>query len=194
VVINLFTFFRHCKSPPFHTVVRIHLFSLSYHILVILPSHFSSMEQMLMLLLMSFVWVAACAVQHVIWHAFNSDLIIPKIHASCRLGSRLVKTLSFECARCLLNCVVYHVCAHKLQQLAKNQTKHEKYRFRGTKSNDDREIPACLRTWNAQWRHAHSGRCIARSSGVISKTWWQSATWRLISSYVSYIQWLTRVY
>jgi len=50
VVINLFSFFRHYKSPPFHTVIRIHLISLSYHILVILPSHFSSMEQMLMLM------------------------------------------------------------------------------------------------------------------------------------------------
>jgi len=43
--------FRHYKSP-FHTVIRIHLISLSYHILVILPSHFSSMEQMLILMLM----------------------------------------------------------------------------------------------------------------------------------------------
>jgi len=34
------------KSHPFHTVIRIHLISLSYHILVVLPSHFSSMEQM----------------------------------------------------------------------------------------------------------------------------------------------------
>jgi len=40
--------FRHYKSPPFHSVIRIHLISLSHHILVILPSHFSSMEQMLM--------------------------------------------------------------------------------------------------------------------------------------------------
>jgi len=44
--------FRHYKSPSFHSVIRIHLISLSYHILVILPSHFSSMEQMLMLMLM----------------------------------------------------------------------------------------------------------------------------------------------
>jgi len=50
VVNNLFNFFRHNKSPPFHTVIRIHLISLSYHILVILTSHFSSMEQMLMLM------------------------------------------------------------------------------------------------------------------------------------------------
>jgi len=50
VVINLFNIFRHYKSPPFHTVIRIHLISLSYHILV-LPSHFISMEQMLMLML-----------------------------------------------------------------------------------------------------------------------------------------------
>jgi len=49
VVINVFNFFRPYKSPPFHTVIRIHLISLSYHILVILPSHFSSMKQMLML-------------------------------------------------------------------------------------------------------------------------------------------------
>jgi len=52
VVINLFNFFRHYKSPQFHSVIRIHLISLSYHILVILPSHFSSMEQMLMLTLL----------------------------------------------------------------------------------------------------------------------------------------------
>jgi len=44
--------FRHYKSAPFHTVIRIHLISLSYHILVILPSHFSSMEQMLVLTFM----------------------------------------------------------------------------------------------------------------------------------------------
>jgi len=47
----LFNFFRHYRSPPFHTVIRIHLISLSYHILVILPSDFSSMEQMLMLII-----------------------------------------------------------------------------------------------------------------------------------------------
>jgi len=46
---NLFNFLRHFKSPPFHSVIRIRLISLSYHILVILPSHFCSMEQMLML-------------------------------------------------------------------------------------------------------------------------------------------------
>jgi len=51
VVIKFFNSFRHYKSPPFHTVIRIHLTSLSYHILVIFPSHFSSMEQMLMLML-----------------------------------------------------------------------------------------------------------------------------------------------
>jgi len=45
----LCNFFRHYKSPSFHSVIRIHLISLSYHILVILPSHFSYMEQMLML-------------------------------------------------------------------------------------------------------------------------------------------------
>jgi len=50
MVINFFNFFRHYKCPPFHTVIRIHLFSLSYHILVILPSHFRSVEQMLMLM------------------------------------------------------------------------------------------------------------------------------------------------
>jgi len=37
--------FRHYKPPPFHTVIRIHLISLSYRIIAILPSHFSSMEQ-----------------------------------------------------------------------------------------------------------------------------------------------------
>jgi len=50
VVINLFNFFRHYKSP-FHILIRIHLISLSYHILVVLPSHFSFMEQMLTLML-----------------------------------------------------------------------------------------------------------------------------------------------
>jgi len=45
----LFNFFRHYKSPLFHIVIRIHLISLSYHILVILPSYFCSMEQILML-------------------------------------------------------------------------------------------------------------------------------------------------
>jgi len=48
----------HYKSPPFHTVIRIQLISLSYHILVYLPSHFSSMEQMLMLLLMQIKWTS----------------------------------------------------------------------------------------------------------------------------------------
>jgi len=41
--------FWHYKYPPFHTVIRIHFISLLYHILFFLPSHFSSMEQMLML-------------------------------------------------------------------------------------------------------------------------------------------------
>jgi len=58
--ISLFNFFRHYKSPPFHSVIRIHLISLSYHILVILPSHFSSMEQMLMLLLSRFLTGKIC--------------------------------------------------------------------------------------------------------------------------------------
>jgi len=49
VVINLFNVL---KFTPFHSVIHIHLISLSYHILVILPSHFSSMEQMLMLVVM----------------------------------------------------------------------------------------------------------------------------------------------
>jgi len=48
---------RYYKSPPFHTVIRIHLISLSYHILVFLPSHFSSMEQMLMIMLIDPVTV-----------------------------------------------------------------------------------------------------------------------------------------
>jgi len=39
VVINLFNFFRHYKSP-FHTVIRILLTSLSYHILVIFAISF----------------------------------------------------------------------------------------------------------------------------------------------------------
>jgi len=39
-VINLFIFFSRYKSPPFHTVIRIHLISLSCHILVFfLQSH-----------------------------------------------------------------------------------------------------------------------------------------------------------
>jgi len=38
------------KVTSRHTVIRIHLISLSIHILVILPSHFRSMEQMLMLM------------------------------------------------------------------------------------------------------------------------------------------------
>jgi len=46
------TFLGTINLPPFHTVIRIHLISLSYNILVILPSHFSFMEQMLMLMLM----------------------------------------------------------------------------------------------------------------------------------------------
>jgi len=33
-VINLLNLFRHYKSPPFHTVIRIHLISLFSHILV----------------------------------------------------------------------------------------------------------------------------------------------------------------
>jgi len=45
----LFNFFRHYECPPFHSVIRIHLISLSYHISVVLQSHFSFMEQMLML-------------------------------------------------------------------------------------------------------------------------------------------------
>jgi len=42
----------HYRSLPFHTVIRIHLISLSSRILV-LPSHFISLEQMLMLMLQS---------------------------------------------------------------------------------------------------------------------------------------------
>jgi len=53
VVINLFHFFSHYKSSPFHTIIRIHLILLSYRILVILPSQFSSMGQMLMLMFMT---------------------------------------------------------------------------------------------------------------------------------------------
>jgi len=40
----------------FHTIIRILLISLSYYILVILPSHLSSMEQMLMLVLYCYTW------------------------------------------------------------------------------------------------------------------------------------------
>jgi len=46
--------YRHYKSTPFHTVN--HLISLSYHILVMLPSHICSMEQMLMLMLIVFLY------------------------------------------------------------------------------------------------------------------------------------------
>jgi len=48
--INLFNIIRHYKSPQFHTVIRIHLISLSLHILIS-PSHFISMGKMLMLIL-----------------------------------------------------------------------------------------------------------------------------------------------
>jgi len=52
LVINFFNFFRHYKSPPLHTV-----FSYSPHFVILshfsyFPSHFSSMEQMLVLMLM----------------------------------------------------------------------------------------------------------------------------------------------
>jgi len=47
VFINLFNFFRHYKSDPMRTVIRIHLISLSSHLLAV-PSHFISMEHMLM--------------------------------------------------------------------------------------------------------------------------------------------------
>jgi len=50
-LLNMFNFFRLYKSPPFHTVIRIHY---STHLVILsyfsfLPSQFSSMEQMLML-------------------------------------------------------------------------------------------------------------------------------------------------
>jgi len=41
VIINVFNFFRHYKSPPFHFLIRIRLISLSYHISVVLPSQFN---------------------------------------------------------------------------------------------------------------------------------------------------------
>jgi len=56
----LFNFFRHYKSPPFHFLIRIHLISLSYHISVVLPSHFSFMEQMLMLIRCEFNRKSKC--------------------------------------------------------------------------------------------------------------------------------------
>jgi len=37
--IKVFNYYRHHKSPLFHTVIRIHLISLSCHILVFWPSH-----------------------------------------------------------------------------------------------------------------------------------------------------------
>jgi len=46
--VDTITFGYIYKSRPFLNVIGIHLISLSYHILVILPSHFSYMEQMLM--------------------------------------------------------------------------------------------------------------------------------------------------
>jgi len=62
----------HYKSPPFHTVIRIHLISLSYHILVILPIHFSSLEQMLML--MSLIACRATSKRESQQSIFNNDL------------------------------------------------------------------------------------------------------------------------
>jgi len=38
----------HYKLPSFHTDIRIQLISLSYHILVFLPYHFISLEEMFM--------------------------------------------------------------------------------------------------------------------------------------------------
>jgi len=70
VVINLFNFFRHL-SPLFHTVIRMHLISLSYHILVFLPSHLSSMEQMLMLMLLMCRLVDVFARLHPIVSSFG---------------------------------------------------------------------------------------------------------------------------
>jgi len=64
VVINLFNFCKQYKSPPFHTIIRIHLISLSYHILVSFPSHVSSMEQMLMLILMLMCMTALCDIYY----------------------------------------------------------------------------------------------------------------------------------
>jgi len=43
--------FRHYESPPFHTVIRIHLISLSRNILIFVPSHLIYIEQMLMSML-----------------------------------------------------------------------------------------------------------------------------------------------
>jgi len=51
-----FSQIRHYNSR-FHTVICIHLISLSYQILVILPSHFSSIEQMLIRLIRMTVWL-----------------------------------------------------------------------------------------------------------------------------------------
>jgi len=45
---------RHYKSPPLYIVIRIHLIPLSYIILdFVVPSHLISIEQMLMLIIMS---------------------------------------------------------------------------------------------------------------------------------------------
>jgi len=65
MVINLFNFFRHYKSPPFHTVIRIHLISLSYHILVF--CHLILVNLMLMLIaditLFCILYVEYCSFQ-----------------------------------------------------------------------------------------------------------------------------------
>jgi len=89
---NVVNFFRHYKSPLFHTVIRILLISLSFHILVILPSYFSSMEQMLICELMFVLnyliwtnvnvnvnlWIVKCCpdVSHHLAHTFETDSLI----------------------------------------------------------------------------------------------------------------------
>jgi len=81
VVINLFNFFRPYKSPPFHTVIRIHLISLSYYILVNLSSHFSSMEQMFMLMLVFFSWMF-CNISSRYWAIDRSVSLISLLDQS----------------------------------------------------------------------------------------------------------------
>jgi len=63
--------FQH-PSPPFHSVIRIHLISLSYHILVILPSHFSSMEQMFMLMLLYLFSAELCCFMY----SFSTSVVL----------------------------------------------------------------------------------------------------------------------
>jgi len=62
--------FWHNNCPPFHTIIRIHLITLSYHILVILPSHFSSTERMLMLMF-DLLYAELIPLEALCWSAYD---------------------------------------------------------------------------------------------------------------------------